>query len=78
MLHVPLFSAWSVSDFKLLWEEGEKYQGAQLKFDGIPFFVLGTKQLTCHYGTNAKVGVFTSMVCCLGLSVLNVVKAYES
>lgn len=47
-------SSWNVAECKLVWEEGEKYQGTRLDFDGVPFFVLGTKQLTCHYGANTK------------------------
>lgn len=47
-------SAWTEAECKLLWEEGDKYMGEPLEFDGIPFLVLATKELLCHYGISTK------------------------
>ncbi|MPC08264.1 hypothetical protein E2C01_000845 [Portunus trituberculatus] len=49
-----LFSTWAEVETNLLWEEGDKYLGKPLEFDGVPFLVVATKELLCHYGIGTK------------------------
>ncbi|XP_064118125.1 uncharacterized protein LOC135223552 isoform X2 [Macrobrachium nipponense] len=46
-------STWNNEDCRIQWEEGEKIVGERLMFDGVPFFVLGTRYLGCQFGNES-------------------------
>lgn len=40
---------------KVFWEDPQEVKGSRLKFDGVPFMILGTKIFDCLHGTDRKV-----------------------